>query len=421
MSDQEQTTSNDNYPESVPPSTNVPPMQTAQGTPYTPWIAPTYGTAPPQTNPPLVRISRRNILLASFALVPILVLVLGGLAVVAIHAFSKPDGYLFNSSTNVTFIQFTEDQSGHLSGSLQSVDLASDETVQSETAAFTGIRNGSQISLTFSALGSSATVQGTLDGNTLTLHLPDQNGYVATEVFHGASTSDYNDAAAKLRQRASAFAAATQSSQATVTEQQAEIQATADTQNALDQAVAGANAQLSTDLGALNTDIQNLAGNTDFSETMTSYASDWAQMQKDYQQEKTDYNQGCGTGGYNAGVVAYDASTVSYDLNSITYDDSSLTYDENAPTTSLQNVQNDMQGVQTDWQTLQAAVAADSTGSVSAAFTQSDVTAAAAKGQQAVDGANKALKTAQGQAQQYDREAAQTNTAAQNLANSMHC
>src|SRR5260221_1127522 len=156
-------------------------------------------------------------------------------------AASKPDGYLFTSHTEVAFIQFTADQSGHLSGSLQDVSATSDETIsanlqkvgqassifgcagpsrltgrlpqlpavccKNEDDAFTGVQNSSQVSLTFSALGFSSTVTGTLSGDTLTLLVPDQNGYVATEVFHAASVSDYNTAAAQLRQQVAVLAA----------------------------------------------------------------------------------------------------------------------------------------------------------------------------------------------------------------------
>lgn len=405
------------HPDAIPPPGYMPPIPTTPTTPgmaYSPWIPSTTGASPPLPKPPWIRFSRQNALILSVVggvlLLILLAGVVAGIVAVISHAFSKPDGYLLNSETTVAFIQFTEDQNGHLTGSLQSVYATSTTNVQSDSAAFTGVRNGSQISLTFSALGFSATVTGTLNGDTLTLHMPDQNGYVATEVFHAASTADYNAAANKLRQRVSGFAAATQAAQAT-----------SSAQNALDQAVADANNRLSSDLTQLNTDIQRLAGSIDFSGDLNAYARDWSQMQKDYQQEKSDYQQGCGVNGYNATVVAYDASAVSYDLSSIQYDDSSFSYAKDSAASASKQVQSDMQAIQTDWQNLQSAKAADSTGNVSAEFIQDDVNAALAQAQQKIDASNKALDTAQGNAQQYDLEAAQMNTDAQNLTNSMRC
>jgi len=333
----------------------------------------------------------------------------------------QPDGYLWSNSAAVAFIQWTEDTNHHLSGTLQSVSATSDNTVKSTSAAFTGVRDGSSISITFSALGFSSTFAGTLDGAVLTLSVPDQNGLIATDVFHTATVQNYNDSVAALRQRVQQQAAATQSAQATVDTQQAQAQATQTAQSNLDQAVTSADNQLAGDLNILKSDVQSLARSTSFSDALTAYTQDWARMQTDYQQEQTDYQQGCGTNGYNASVVAYDASVVHYDLGTIQYDDGTLTYDANSMNNTLQQVKNDIPTVQADWQNLKAAIAADTTGNVSAQYSQRDIDSAVGNAQKQVDASNKALSQAQNQAKQYDQEAAQTNTTAQQLANSMHC
>lgn len=151
--------------------------------------------------------------------VAILVVACVGAAVALISAQAKPDGYLWTSAAQVDFIQFTEDQSGHLNGTWQSATATSTETVQMENVAVTGAISSSHISLTASILGISSTVVGTLSGGDLTLNVPDQNGYVATEAFHAASVSDYDGSLAYLRQQTAAYAAATQSAQATATAQ----------------------------------------------------------------------------------------------------------------------------------------------------------------------------------------------------------
>lgn len=339
-----------------------------------------------------------------------LVIILTGSIAVVLLTHARPDGYLWTSSTEVAFIQFTTDSSGHISGSLQDVSVAPDEIITSTTNAFTGVQNGSQVSFTFSALGFSSTFTGTFTGDTLTLHIPDQNGYVTTETFHGASVSDYNKAAASLRQQAAHNASATQVTQAT-----------ADARAVLDQAVIDANNQLSGDLSTLSADVKSLAGATSFTDTLNGYAQDWSQMQKDYQQEQSDYKQGCGPGGSNAGVVQADAGTVSADLGTIQADDGSFQADQSSFQTALGDVQRDIQTLQTDWQHLQTAVAADATGSATSYYTASDVNGQIASAQTQITASNKALSSAQSQAKQYDKEAAQMNTDAQNLANSMHC
>lgn len=347
---------------------------------------------------------------------------LSGIGLVVMHTLNPgPQGYLWTSSTEVDFIQWTEDSGHHLSGTLQSVTATSDNTVKSTTAAFTGIHDGSNISITFSTLGFSSTLTGTLNGDTLTLTVPDQNGLLATDAFHLASVQEYNSAVSALRQHIQTQSVATQSAQATVAAQQAQAQATAAAKSQLDQAVATANSQLSSDLDALSSNVQSLAGATDFSNALDAYTSAWTQMQTDYQREQTDYQQGCGSNGYNAGVVSYDAGVVKYDLGTIKYDDGTLSYDQNVVNGALASVQSELSSVEADWQNLKAAMAADTTGNVSAQFSQSDLDTAMHAAQKQINTSKTALSQAQSQGSQYDQEAAQMNTEAQNLANSMHC
>ena len=120
-------------------------------------------------------------------------------------------------------------------------------------------------------------------------------------------------------------------------------------------------------------------------------------------------------------MVQGDANMVQGDRNAITGDDNALSGYVNSFNSDLSRVQGDIKAVQADWTALQNAAAADAGGSVSAQFTFNDVNTALSKAQQQVGAANKALQSAQAQAAQYDHEADQTNTNAQNLANSMHC
>jgi hypothetical protein len=420
-------------PSYVPPSYAPPPY----GTPYL-GAPPTIPLAPvPVPAPGQWRRARsfwssqsagsRVALLGAGAAVMAMLLiavVVGGFAILRHVLPTTPDGYLTTDATDVVFVQWQEDQSHHLSGSWQQIqENTADQTVSSTDVGITGVIDGSHITITFTELGTNYTLLGTLSGDnsTLTLQVPDQNGYIGTAVFHAASVADYNNAAAQLRQGAAAQAAATQSAQATAATQAASAQATASAQSSLDGAVTNANEQLSSAFNTLNADVQSLAGDSDFSNALNAYAKDWAQMQTDYAKEQSDYANGCGVNGYNATVVAYDASVVSYDLGVIQYDDGTLNYDQTGMNNALASVQSDMTAVQSDWQTLQSAVAADTTGSVAAQFSASDVNGAVGKAQSQVTASNKALSAAQGSAAQYDQEAAQTNTDAQNLANSMHC
>jgi hypothetical protein len=315
---------------------------------------------------------------------------------------AMPDGYLGGNATGVAFVQFAEDANSHLTGSWQVVEVNSDQRITSENVAFTGTRNGSHLTLTFSALDISTTITGTLTGDTLTFQDPDPNtGYIITAVFHGASIEQYNEAVAVLRRHVAATV----------------------TQLALDQAVTNANDQLSHDLSNLSSDNQALAAHSDFSDALSTYAKVWTQMQKDYQQEKSDYANGCGgpNGWFNEAVVASDANMVASDLSNIQYDDSALRDGQESVNTALSSVQNDLQSVQTAWQNVQAAVSADKKGHVSEQFTQHDVDSVIAAANSQIMVSRKALSDAQSSASTYDKEATHMNTDAQNLSNSLHC
>jgi hypothetical protein len=386
-----------------------------------------YGYAPPPQQHPaphwqlrgfLHSATGRIVTIGSAALIALALV--SGIGLAVVHALNPgPQGYLYTSTSEVAFIQWTEDSGHHLNGTMQDVLASPDDSVNSTTEAFTGVHDGSNISITFSGLG--PTLSGTLDGNTLTLTVPDQNGLLATDVFHLASVQEYNRAVTALRQRIQAALVATQSAQATEAAQQAQAQATADTQSALDQAVESANSQLANDLSALSSDVQSLKSATSFSDALNAYAGDWSQMQNDYQQELTDYQQGCGPDGSGASIVAGDASVVSGDLSVIGGDHSVLSGAHDVMSAPLASVQGDITSVQADWQNLQAAVAADTTGNALAQFTQSDIDAAVSAAQKQLDASNKAWSQAQSKGSQYDQEAAQLNTKAQDLANSMKC
>lgn len=149
---------------------------------------------------------RRAALIGALAVL----LIVGSVASVAIlrHALAKPDGYLSVTANELIYLQFTEDTAHHLTGNWQEEHVDSPGTVSCLDIGIAGVLDGSQITLTYSEAGVSVTLQGTLDGDTLTLQAPGQNGAIAPVVLHGATVEDYNNAVAQLHQRAGARACA---------------------------------------------------------------------------------------------------------------------------------------------------------------------------------------------------------------------
>jgi hypothetical protein len=310
-----------------------------------------------------------------------------------------PDGYLAVDSDNVAFIQFTEKQN-QIAGHMEIVEETKDVPPQTQSSdyAFTGIQNGSAITITFSALWTSKSILGTMNGNTLTLGLPQSDGHLASETFNGASTQQYNQAVTTLQRR---------------TSQQ-------DEQYKERQAVSDGNDYLRNALKTLEDDSNTLAS---FSETSTlsEYAKDWQQMQNDYATEKNDASKGCGDNNYNHNTVQYDDNTVGYDYNSITYDDNSLSYDKNTYDTNLSAVQSDVQDVNTDWTKLQNAAKANTSGTPEPAYAQSDIDTALANAQNAETTASNTWQSAKASADTYDSEASALKSKADAIPTGMHC
>ncbi len=102
-------------------------------------------------------------------------------------------------------------------------------------------------------------------------------------------------------------------------------------------------------------------------------------------------------------------------------DDGSFQAQQAPINNDLSTVQQDIQTVQSDWQQLQNAVAANSTGTPSAAFTSEDVNTAVQAAQNQIASSQNTLKNAQTQATTYDNEAKQLKQQADALAANMHC
>jgi hypothetical protein len=169
--------------------------------PFYPHPGSGFGSPSPFAPAPQRRSSLPLILIGSGVAVLILLVLVGtGLALTGSLPVlqAHPDGYLYNGQTEVDFLQLIDTSNGQFTGQLQAVYAKSDGSgVQSLTDLFTGIRNGSSISLNISG----TMVVGTLNGDTLSLVWPQQDGTLATIVFKGASVQDYNAAVQALRQR----------------------------------------------------------------------------------------------------------------------------------------------------------------------------------------------------------------------------
>lgn len=108
----------------------------------------------------------------------------------------------------VIFLRWTE-AGGQLSGQFQTYSVSAEGRDDSQSAAFTGLRNGQQVNLTFSQLGMSRSIAGTLNSDSLSLQVPDQRtGRMNAVVLKAASIEDYNKTTEAVRRQVASAEAA---------------------------------------------------------------------------------------------------------------------------------------------------------------------------------------------------------------------
>lgn len=334
---------------------------------------------------------------------------------------TPPGGYLSQTATSVIFIQFTAtgQNQQQITGNIDEVVENTNDNppeLKTSTTAFTGVENGSSLTLTISFFGISSSYTGSLIDSTLTLDLPQSDGSIQATEFVASSLQQYNQAVAALQKQIANQTQQYDNAQTTATA----IQATATAQQQEQQAVQDANQQLGQDFSALQQDGNTLTGFSE-SSTLQEYAKDWKKMQDDYATEQQQAQQGCGQNNYNQNQVAYDANQVDYDENQIQYDDNQFSYDQNQYNQEVSAVQTAIQNVQNDWTQLQQAVASNPSGIPAALYSASDVQNAISQGKAAISTAQGTWSSAQSSVKQYDQEASSLQKQADTLPGNMNC
>jgi len=257
----------------------------------------------------------------------------------SISVQANDPSYVAVATDGVAFIQWTE-SSGRLSGQYQALSVNEYDPLRLDNvnAAFSGVRSGPAVTLTFSGFLSSTTVTGTLEGGTLTLVVPNANGLLVKYVFKAGSVDDYNRAAQALRKRV-------------------ERQATLASQR---KAVTAAQAEFNDDYNTLRRDTLSLAQETDFSLVLKEYEENWTTMQKDYAVLRTDASKNPLTCD-QLGTVEADLGTIEADLGSIEAANGSSEVVRESVLSEVRRTNQDIRNLQSALEQLRNAVGADLT------------------------------------------------------------
>lgn len=225
---------------------------------------------------------------------------------------SGPATFVSRTASEVATISWTDDGSGHLTGSLQTAtpnSAGTGELLTSVSVPFTGTLHADQISVVVGGqLGATATWTGALSGDTVTLTIPQADGTLAPAIFSRGTVADYNAAVSKFQEQvtqsrsAAAAAAASAARDAASAEAAAALAAVGDRASAaVDALEAGIAAPPSFD--AFTADMTTLK--QDLATTLTHAATATA--------EGRSSDTACG----DASTAQGDASTVEGDQSTI--------------------------------------------------------------------------------------------------------
>ncbi|MCB2177819.1 MAG: hypothetical protein KQH57_18570 [Actinomycetales bacterium] len=208
--------------------------------------------------------------------------------------------FICPGSDNASLLQWN-DLDGQLSGSYTYAELAGsagNAAVSSDSATLTGTRDGSAITLAINVLFGSQPVSGSVNGDTLTLNVPQSDGSVQAGTCRAGSLEKWNQLIGTLGARADSSNAAHAQQQAAASAAAADAKTQEDAQRAL-------------------------AAVLDFSldDSLEDLAADVAEADSDLAQGKADAALGAMSDGYScynlSGTVAYDITgTLEYTVNS---------------------------------------------------------------------------------------------------------
>lgn len=116
-----------------------------------------------------------------------------------------PQGYLASEGVpsvigaDVLFIQWTE-VGGSISGTMY-FGIVSSQSSKTDNSAITGLRNGSNVSISLPTFAGRSSLQGTIEGDTLTLMVQDTgSGQVVSFKMQAATIDDYNNVLTAMQQ-----------------------------------------------------------------------------------------------------------------------------------------------------------------------------------------------------------------------------
>ena len=142
------------------------------------------------------------------------------LALAGCGSAGGPASFVGSFDNEVVYIHWRPSSSGQMHGTATVNKLSGTAptlTLSATTIPFTGTINGNSVSLTFGRpFGLTAHVRGKINGNILTLQLPQANGLIQVAGFTAGRLGTFNKEIATLRRQIQSFNARAAKHQSTV-------------------------------------------------------------------------------------------------------------------------------------------------------------------------------------------------------------
>jgi len=315
-----------------------------------------------------------------------------------------PRGYLASNRNEVIFIQFTE-QGGKLSGQVQvfGTEGRGWKKTGANNASFTGIHDGSDVSLRFAGFFTDRTINGTLTGDTLSLVLPQPDGRLATVEFRRASIGEYNAEVEKLKGQVARSNEATRRAQAEETRIEQLRQQAAQ----VDDDIRRAYETLSEKINSLDKALK-------FEEPLSSFDQHWREMQE-HEKEFKGKAAARPLSSNQLNEIRYALQRLGYDQQHIGYDRQKLDYAIGNANREISGTREAAASLRTAWQELQSARNTEAGHYIRSEISESQINDITRRAEAAVGSAENAVGKADSKARLTERQVAETYKRSQAL------
>jgi chromosome segregation ATPase len=306
-------------------------------------------------------------------------------------------GYVASGKDWVIFLQFTEKE-GRISGQVQAVGVEGGAFKHAEVRnpSFTGMRDGSNVSLNFAGFLTEHTITGTASGDTLSLVMPQPNGLLARVEFKRATVEEYNAGAEKLKRRI-----------AEANEFRRKAQAAAARADEARRQAAEVAASLSRALESLNDRIADLDVTQRFEEALGRFDDHWREM-REHEREFREKASARPLDTYKLNVAKYALDRLGFDRQHNGFDRQNLNYAIADANERLKKTREAVLALREAWQSVQSVRASDGEDHLRVDVTEDQVNAAVGRVAAEIGKAEVAIGKADSRATRVERQVAET-------------